>query len=429
MLHTSLLPKWTIALVLPLWFAAPAAADSPTGLSARLDRLEKAVARAQSAVQVAQLYNQPQYEQPPANVPGGENGGYGGQDAAALDVRVDRLENEMRTLNGQIQQMQFDIHRLDDQLHKFQQDVDFRFQDIGHGGAPARAGQHHSENDVPTAPPSASPIDQSATTFGAPGPGTRSDDAFNPAANPNAPGAPRVLGTLRSDGGSQDSAGEPAVIAAPAAAGAPPLPQGPIEPANRDPNAPLELPSAPHMSSGPVYAATPPSAVTPSAPAALPPTSLGQAIPGTAPSGGTSTPPEGTRLAALPPSTTPREDFDAAAAALKGEQYATAEKGFKAFIDKYPKDKLLPDAVFYLGETYFLRNRYREAAEQYLKISANYSTTIKAPDSLLRLGESLDKLGAKEQACAAFAEVGRKYPRASPGLRAAAHREAKHAQC
>ena len=89
----------------------------------------------------------------------------------------------------------------------------------------------------------------------------------------------------------------------------------------------------------------------------------------------------------------------------------------------------MPDAVFYLGETYFLRNRYREAAEQYLKISTDYSKTAKAPDSLLRLGQSLDKLGAKEQACAAFAEVGRKYPNASAGLRATADREAKRVQC
>ena len=125
----------------------------------------------------------------------------------------------------------------------------------------------------------------------------------------------------------------------------------------------------------------------------------------------------------------PRDDFDAAAAALKGEQFETAENGFKTFLDKYPKDKLVPDAVFYLGETYFQRNRYREAAEQYLKISTDYSKTAKAPDSLLRLGQSLDKLGAKEQACAAFAEVGRKYPNASAGLRAMADREAKRVQC
>ena len=110
-------------------------------------------------------------------------------------------KNQMRTLNGQIEQMQFDIHRLDDQLRKFQQDVDFRFQDSGRGAAPpatpARAGQRHGEIDDQSLPAAASaPVDRSAATFGAPGRGTRSADAFDPSADPDAPGAPRALGTL-----------------------------------------------------------------------------------------------------------------------------------------------------------------------------------------------------------------------------------------
>ena len=191
MLQSPLLPKLTIALALSLWFAAPAVADMQSDLSGRLDRLEKDVARARSDVQVAQLYNRP-----PADVPAGDAGGYsgGGQDTAGLDVRVDRLENQMRTLNGQIEQMQFDIHRLDDQLRKFQQDVDFRFQDNGRGGAPAagpaRAGQRHSEGDDQSLPAAAAPVDQSAAAFGAPGPGTRSADAFDPSSRPQCAGRP-----------------------------------------------------------------------------------------------------------------------------------------------------------------------------------------------------------------------------------------------
>lgn len=430
MLHSPLLPKLTISLALMLWFAAPAAADMQADLSGRIDRLENDLAHARSEMQLAQLYNQP-----PANIPGGDSGSFNGagQDTAGLDVRVDRLENQMRTLNGQIEQMQFDIQRLDDQLRKFQQDVDFRFQDSGHGGAPVRspppAGQRHSESDDQTLPASAAPADQSAAAFGAPGRGTKRDDAFDPSADPDAPGAPHVIGTLQADAGPQDNSGTPPIIAAPEAAGTPPLPQGPLGGPARDPNAPLELSSAPRVVPGQVYAAIAPSAATPTAPAVQPPTGGGQTIQGSAAQPGATRPsPSGTQLAALPASS-PRDDFDAAAAALKGEQFETAENGFKAFVDKYPKDKLVPDAVFYLGETYFQRGRYREAAEQYLKISSDYSKTAKAPDSLLRLGQSLDKLGAKEQACAAFAEVGRKYPSASASLRATADREAKRVQC
>jgi TolA-binding protein len=48
---------------------------------------------------------------------------------------------------------------------------------------------------------------------------------------------------------------------------------------------------------------------------------------------------------------------------------------------------------------------------------------------MLRLGQSLNALGAKEQACATFAEISRKYPNAAAGVKAEADREAKRVQC
>ena len=47
----------------------------------------------------------------------------------------------------------------------------------------------------------------------------------------------------------------------------------------------------------------------------------------------------------------------------------------------------------------------------------------------MRLGLSLEKLGVKEQACAAYGEVGRKYPNANATVRASAERESQRAQC
>jgi TolA-binding protein len=47
----------------------------------------------------------------------------------------------------------------------------------------------------------------------------------------------------------------------------------------------------------------------------------------------------------------------------------------------------------------------------------------------LRLGQSLNALGAKEQACATYGEIGRKYPNAPATVKTGAEREAKRAQC
>lgn len=69
------------------------------------------------------------------------------QDAADLLIRMDRLENENRRLNGAVEELRFQNHRLEDQLKRVQMDTDSRFRDLetGRGGNAAR----------PSAPPPA----------------------------------------------------------------------------------------------------------------------------------------------------------------------------------------------------------------------------------------------------------------------------------
>jgi tol-pal system protein YbgF len=90
---------------------------------------------------------------------------------------------------------------------------------------------------------------------------------------------------------------------------------------------------------------------------------------------------------------------------------------------------MAPDAIYFLGESFYLRGRQREAAEQYLKLSTQYADSPRAPEALLRLGQSLNALGAREQACATYGEITRKYPNAPSMIKVGAQREAKRAQC
>ena len=89
----------------------------------------------------------------------------------------------------------------------------------------------------------------------------------------------------------------------------------------------------------------------------------------------------------------------------------------------------MPDAVYLLGESYSKLGRHREAAEQYLRLSTDFSKAPRAPDALLRLGMSLNAMGVKEQACATYQEVTRRYPTASPEVRSGVDRELKRARC
>ena len=111
------------------------------------------------------------------------------------------------------------------------------------------------------------------------------------------------------------------------------------------------------------------------------------------------------------------------------KDYASAEQNLRAFVAKYPRDKLVPDAQFWIGESEFQRQQYREAADAFVAMSKKYENHAKAPDALLRLGQSLAALNEKELACATFGEVGRKYPRASQNVKQTIEREFKRVRC
>lgn len=377
-------------------------AKAESGPAERLDRLETELAAAQNKLQVAQGYRLP-----PGDVGDGGDYDYGRPqpDSAGITVRIDRLENQMRQFNGQIEQLQFETRKLSEQLRKFQEDVDFRFQDVGgRGGTPGAGapkplqkrgdasdgatepegeGQRLAGQPASPAPPAARP--------------NRRSDAFDPVDDPYAPGAPRQLGaqtgTTAYDG---------------RAAATTRSTQARAENAAGDPDAPLDL------TGGKLRSPQEP-------PAAAQPTT------GYPPAQGNVTP-GGTVIAGLPANPA-KEEFDLALGYYRQKEYENAEKEFAAFLQKNPKSKMASDATYYLGESYFQRGRPREAAEQYLKISTQYASSARAPEALLRLGQSLNSLGAKEQACATFSEISRRYPNASAAVKAGAEREAKRAQC
>ena len=123
-------------------------------------------------------------------------------DGSAMVVRVGRLESQIRTLTGQIEQLQFQNRKLEDDLRKMQGDVDFRFQDLQRqGGAAAPrpiVPQKRTDADggLPS-PADAAPAPGTATPGTPDVPRTKvaRGDAFDPSSDPNAPGAPKPLGS------------------------------------------------------------------------------------------------------------------------------------------------------------------------------------------------------------------------------------------
>lgn len=297
-------------------------------------------------------------------------------------MRVEQLENQLRRLTGQNEELQHRNRLLEQQLQQLQ------------GGAPGNqpAGAPASVAVAPPAQqavPSGGGYGQRQPAYGqsssvnqqpvqqeqvpiARGPGR--GDAFDPSRNPNAPGAPQVLGSTR-------PSGPPSGQGAPAAA-----------PGGRDAGEPLNLSNV-----------------------------------GSPPQSGSAA--GGAGLTTLPPSASPRDEFDLGIGYMQRKDYALAEETMRNFTRRYPNDRQVADAQYWVGESLFQRQKYREAAESFLAVTSKYDTSAKAPDALLRLGQSLAALKEKEAACAALGEVARKYPQASRGIKQAVDREQKRVKC
>jgi tol-pal system protein YbgF len=329
--------------------------------------------------------------------------------ASELTMRLDRMENQIRQLTGMVEQLQFRNQQLEQQVRRGQEDADYRFQELGgKGGGAAR----------PQRPPAAQPAPQQQPSGPPPGPGRRSD-VYDPNENPAAPGAPQVLGALPPGRPSAPLASPPPIIDEEPQVGTP---------GGRQSGAPLDLSTlSDNAANDPDIdpARVPPSVIA-AAPSGEP-----RMIPGALPP----PPPRNPNATgaqpqiAMVPTQTPRDELALGQGLVQRKEYAAAEDSLRAFLKKYPNDKLVSDAHYWLGESLYQRQRYRDAAESFLNISTKFESSGKAPDALVRLGQSLAALGEREAACATLGEVGRKYPRASAGVKQSVEREQKRAKC
>jgi tol-pal system protein YbgF len=124
----------------------------------------------------------------------------------------------------------------------------------------------------------------------------------------------------------------------------------------------------------------------------------------------------------------PESLYERSNESLLRRQFGEAEAGFSNFLQKYPEHSLAGSAQYWLGETFYAQGDFKRAAANFLQGYKKYPRSRRAPDSLLKLGISLNRLGQAEQACAAYAAVSAEYPKAVDSRRRA-QAESKRAGC
>ena len=116
-----------------------------------------------------------------------------------------------------------------------------------------------------------------------------------------------------------------------------------------------------------------------------------------------------TPVAAVP-AANERADYDLAFDALKRGQYAEASKKFDGFLKVYPQGEFADNATYWLGESYYVTQKYPIALKTFQGLLASFPQSKKAPDALLKVGYCYYQLGDTAKATTTLKSVMERYP-------------------
>jgi tol-pal system protein YbgF len=252
---------------------------------------------------------------------------------ASLSQRVGDMENSLRSLTGQVEQLDHRISVMNDRIERMQKDFDYKLCNM----AAQQLG--------------VSPGDANAL----PCTGTQAGAAPAPMTNP----APQNFAAS-----SGAASGPPAHLAPP------PGVLGTIPS-----NTPMPLPPA------------------------------GQADAGPAP--------------------VPHPEFDAAMKLLAKAQFDQARAGFRSFVDGHAADPLAAQALYWIGDIDYVQKDYATASRDFAEGIKKYPTSARAPDSMLKLGQSLIAMNQKKEGCTVLGALPTKYPDAPKPIAARAANDRK----
>jgi tol-pal system protein YbgF len=114
---------------------------------------------------------------------------------------------------------------------------------------------------------------------------------------------------------------------------------------------------------------------------------------------------------------------------LKQADYSNAENALRAFVHQHPGSALAGNAEYWLGETYYARGRYADAAVIFAEGYKNYPKGAKAADDLLKLGMSLARANQAHNACIALNQLDHDFPHAGQAVKSRAVAERKRLGC
>lgn len=355
--------------------------------------------------------------------------------ASSAEVQIQQLQDTVRQLTGRIEDMNFQVLQMQEQLRKTQEDNEFRFQQLEKKPAGKKteletpAGSQPNKEaaaaaaSAPTAATTTTPdatateprtVEQATAASTQIGEDSVGDTAGLPVAGQIAPATDP---TIANQTAAQAPANVPNEMAnmKPGTLGSLIFNgDGRIVETTRNPGdnsadtLPGVKPALPPAASG-----SKPASATPSAASAATAPSAPAAAGAAKPMEQASITPKASATGAAP---TAEQSYQQAYQSILGGNYTEAEKGFKSYLDTFPGSAKAADASFWMGEAQYSQGHYNDSAKTFLNAFKTYGQSPKAPDILLKLGMSLAALDNKDTACATFREIPKRYPKASKAV-------------
>lgn len=115
--------------------------------------------------------------------------------------------------------------------------------------------------------------------------------------------------------------------------------------------------------------------------------------------------------------------------AIKANDNDKAIERFNIILNKFASHKLAGNAQYWLGEAYYAKKDYAKAAIAFAKGYEKYKAGAKGADNILKLGMSMRELGKTEEACTAFLNLPKEFPKAEAPLKNKAKAAAEALKC
>lgn len=109
--------------------------------------------------------------------------------------------------------------------------------------------------------------------------------------------------------------------------------------------------------------------------------------------------------------------------------FSGAQIAFKQYLSVNPDAPDAGEMSYWLGEAYFVKGGYADAADAYIGSMRKAPKGIKAPDAMIRLAAAMRELGNRAEACQTLASFPAQFPTAPASVREKARVETVRTGC